>query len=108
MVAKVQADTLARIQPRLTKSMINLLHTPVSLDELTKALSEMARQKSLGLDGVLTKFYQALWPTIGKDYWRMLQDTIGRGTLPRGVTNGIITLLHKDEMRNSHDTDAIL
>jgi hypothetical protein len=43
MAIRAQVETLARIQPRLTGAMIDLLLAPVSLDELTKALSEMAR-----------------------------------------------------------------
>jgi hypothetical protein len=81
--------------------MAALLCAPISFEELTKALKEMVRQKAPGPDGVLTEFYQALWPVIGQEYWIMLQGAIERGSLSLGVTDGVITLLPKSGTHNS-------
>jgi hypothetical protein len=71
------------------------LDQPLSLADLTKAVSSMASSKSPGPDGVITELYKKLWPCISPTYLLMFNDSIVRGALPKGVTEGLIVLLHK-------------
>jgi hypothetical protein len=45
---------------RITPAMCKVLDAPMTLTELTKALTEMARNKAPGPDGIVTQFYQTL------------------------------------------------
>jgi hypothetical protein len=55
----------------------------------------MVKGKTMGLDGVVMKFFLNMWSIIGKEYTKMVQTTILRRYFPLGVTKGLITLLHK-------------
>jgi hypothetical protein len=92
---RLQEAVLGRIQPKLTDAMIESLKAPLKLEELTKAVGEMARTKAPGPDGIIIEFYQTLWPVIGKDYWQMAQEAIRSGSFPKGVIEGVISLLYK-------------
>ena len=89
------------MQNRLLDNMRLALQRPMTLGELTKALQEMAKQRSPRPDGITVEFYLALWPVIGQQYLKMIQESINMSCLPLGVTNGIITLLHKRGIMNS-------
>lgn len=41
-----------------------------------------------------------MWPVIGPDYLRMIREATTRGSLPPGVTDGLIILLHKGGTRS--------
>jgi hypothetical protein len=45
--------------------------------------------------GVATEFYKAMWQVIGPDYFQMILESIDKGTLPEGIIEGLIALLHK-------------
>jgi hypothetical protein len=38
---------------------------------------------------------------MGSEYFEMIQESIRNGKLPAGITDGIISLLHKGGARNS-------
>lgn len=69
--------------------------------ELQIALGKMAKGKSPGPDGIILDFYSTFWGTIGKDYWRMITESVLLGQLPKEVTQGMIVLLHKGGQRSS-------
>jgi hypothetical protein len=71
------------------------------LEELTTALKEMAPSKSPGPDGVTTELYKLLWPTIGPDYLKMVEEALSRGSFHPSITEGLIALLHKDRGRTT-------
>jgi hypothetical protein len=91
----------SRVKNRLSPEMLHALDGPLTLSELTKALGDMARNKSPSPDGVIMELYKCLWPTIREEYLQMLLDSIARGALPSGVMEGSITLLHKGGTRSS-------
>jgi hypothetical protein len=98
---RLQEAVLGRIQPKLSDEMIESLKAPLKLEEFTKAVGEMAKTKAPGPDGIITEFYQTLWPVIGRDYWQMAQEAIRSGSFPKGVTEGVISLLYKGGTRNT-------
>jgi hypothetical protein len=81
--------------------MRRVLEEPITLKELTEAITAMARNKSPGPDGVLTEFFKVMWLVIGAEYLSMIQGAISNGLLPTGVTAGMIALLHKGGGRSS-------
>jgi hypothetical protein len=98
---RVQTSALSKIQPKLSGEMVDVLRAPISLEELSRAVKEMAKQKAPGPDGIITEFYQILWPVIGKDYWQMTHEAIQQGSFPKGVTEGVISMLYKGGTRNT-------
>lgn len=81
-----------------TESKVSLDPT-TTLSELGEAMKEMASGKSPRLDGITLDFYKIFWDIIGRDYWTMVIESIVKGQLPRGVTQGMIAFLHKDGHR---------
>jgi uncharacterized coiled-coil protein SlyX len=96
-----QEQVLAGIQPRLSQAMTEILKAPIQLQELTQALQDMASHKAPGHDGVITEFYKALWPIIGKEFLDMIQAALVNGRLPKGMNDGVISLIPKEGNRNS-------
>jgi hypothetical protein len=80
---------------KLIGAMIDSLRGPIKLEELTRAVGEMAKSKAHSLNRILIEFYQSLWPVLGRDYWKMVQEAINSGCFPQGVTEGVISLLYK-------------
>jgi hypothetical protein len=100
--AKVaQAEILQTCQIHLNPEMQERLRAPITLNELTAAINALTANNSPGPDGMATKFLRALWPVIGSQYYRMILDSIARGSLPTGVTEGLIMLLHKEGDRET-------
>lgn len=81
--------------------MMQSLEGPITHGELTKALFAMANGKSPGPDGVITELYKALWHIIGSDYHQMIQEAIQNKQFHKGVTEGLIALLHKGGGRST-------
>jgi hypothetical protein len=77
------------------------LDRPIILEELSAALKEMAPSKAPGPNGVTMVLYKHLWPTIGPNYLSMLENALTQGKFHHGVTEGLITLLHKEEGRST-------
>lgn len=69
----------------------------ISLDELTAALHVSARGSSPGLDGLTYEFYRAFWDLLGPALAAMLEEVFSDplATLPPTLTEGRVTLLHK-------------
>jgi hypothetical protein len=65
------------------------------LSDLSALLKDMASDKSLGLDGVMTELYKCLWLSFREEYLQMLNESIFHGSLPPGVSEDIIMRLHK-------------
>jgi hypothetical protein len=92
-------QALASIGDRLSAEMKTRLQAPIGLSEVEEALKGMASGKSPGLDGVVIEFYKVFWELIGEEFHRMVLRAINLGRLPPGVTNGLISLLHKGGVR---------
>lgn len=71
------------------------LKSPITLIELEAALQGMDASKAPGLDGVITGFFKVYWDLFKHDYLKMILDAISSGTMPNGMTRGLISLLHK-------------
>ena len=70
---------------------------PITESECLKAVQSMKSNKSPGLDGLPKEFYSVMWEKIGPDLVGVLNIAFMRGTLPRSMTQGLITLLYKEK-----------
>jgi hypothetical protein len=95
---------LEQLQDQVCPETKALLGSPLTTRELISAAKAMAKDKAPRPDGHAVEFYLKLWPTIGKDFTSMVQQSIACGRLPRGMNGGLIALLHKgratDELIN--------
>lgn len=61
---------------------------PLSLKDLEEALSHMANDKALGLDGFPSEFYKKIWDLVGQDlhkfYLKAMLTRSLRGIINRG------------------------
>lgn len=55
----------------------------------------MDANKAPGPNGVITGFFKSYWDIIKQDYFTMLTDAIHAESLPPGLTNELISLIHK-------------
>ena len=62
------SEVLNAANTKITGSMSESLGRPITLEELTKAVPSLARQKSPGPDGIVAELFKTLWPTIRADY----------------------------------------
>jgi hypothetical protein len=61
----------------------------------------MARGKFPGFDRITVELYKCMQPVFEEEYLCMLLKSIERQSLPCGVTEGLVALLHKGK---GHDT----
>ena len=66
-----------------------------SYEELTKALSQMARGKSPGNDGLTSSFYIVFWNKIGRILWNAVQQSFVNGYIYKSARRGVISLIPK-------------
>ena len=63
--AEAQASILASLDSHMTADFTTLCDAPVTLEDLSSALSKLPRSKHPGSDGLPYEFYQAFWPLLG-------------------------------------------
>jgi hypothetical protein len=70
-------------------------YAPLALQELTTALHNTNRGKSLGLDGLTYDFYKEFWDLLGPLLLKVATTSLQDGQLPSSMRNGVITLIPK-------------
>ena len=105
---QISQDTLNRqlwafegFPSKLTPQMTTALQRPITLAELSAALTAMANGKSPGPDGVTVEFFKCLWPTMGPEYHNMILQAVAGSSLPNGGTEGLIILFSKGGIHES-------
>lgn len=93
--AGAEAQAFSCIGNRLSPVMKDRLRSALSLSELAEAVKIMKLRKSPSHDGVILEFYKIYWDLIGIDYLVMLSSGYLAGQLHPGMTQGLISLLHK-------------
>ena len=81
--------------PKLTADQINLLDSPITLQELHDTLKQMQHGKSPGWDGLQPEIFLHFWSEIGETLLEMIQAAVDDGKFDRDVNSAIISLLHK-------------
>ena len=68
---------------------------PFSAEELDIAVGQLSHNKSPGLDGLTSEFYQHFWPIIKDDIFSLFNYSTFSGSLPVSCRRATITLLPK-------------
>ena len=63
--------------------------------DFTKALTQMARGKAPGNDGLTVAFYMVMWSKVGRIVWDAVQQSKINGMLYRSAHRGVISLIPK-------------
>ena len=79
----------------LDPSLSEDLDIPLTIEELDLAVKQLGKNKSPGLDGLTSEFYQVFWPILRKDFLTVLTLSLDSGSLPHSFRRAIITLLPK-------------
>eukprot|EP00253_Pinus_taeda_P014894 PITA_14894 len=78
-------------------SVNNMLTTPISMDELKKALDCMEADKAPGPDGFTARFLQSCWSTINKDLLRMVRKSQYCAKIGGSTNSAFLALLRKEK-----------
>ena len=67
----------------------------VSYAECLQPLNKMKTNKSPGMDGITTEFYQAFWPLLGNLLVGVFNDSYELGKLPDSQGKSVMSLIFK-------------
>ena len=81
--------------PKLDYDMRERLETPLTIDELSKALKSMKNDKSPGPDGYTSEFFKFFWKDLKYYLLRSYNEGIRKGELSITQTQGIISIIPK-------------
>eukprot|EP00061_Rhincodon_typus_P015256 g42829.t1 len=76
----------------ITEVLDDRTQESLSLDELTKVVESLEKNKTHRSDSLLTELYSTLWGLIGQDCWRHM---LLAGSTCKSMRKGIITLIYK-------------
>ena len=95
--AEAQASILASLDSHMTADFTTLCDAPVTLEDLSNALSKLPRSKHPGSDGLPYEFYQAFWPLLGPSLLAVFTEAFdsAAGSLTPTQLLGTIVLLYK-------------
>ncbi|KAA3472023.1 reverse transcriptase [Gossypium australe] len=83
--------------PHLKPSEIMLLETPISNEEIKKAMFDMAPLKAPGSDGYHALFFQSQWDTLGNDVCQWVKSVFEGRPIEPELNNTLIVLIPKKE-----------
>ena len=81
--------------PRLSDRAKTSLEQNLTIEELQKALSDLANKKSPGVDGLTAEFFKTFFNTLGPLILQTYNYSRNNGHLPISLRRAVITLLHK-------------
>ena len=88
-------EVLETIPHVVTDDMNDMLLSDFNIEEVEKAVQQMAPLKSPGPDGMPPLFYQSYWSLIGSDVAQTILHYLNTGTLPKSLGHSFITLIPK-------------
>lgn len=83
------------ITPDLNDTDRQLCDENISLDEITEALTSMAKNKSPGSDGITVEFYQHFWHLLKNILFKLFKAIEKENIMTRTMRHGIISLIYK-------------
>ena len=95
--AEAQTAILASLDSRLTTDLTAVCDSPLTLRDLSEALSKLPRGKHPGSDGLPYEFYQAFWPLLGPPLLAVFLEAFASaaGSLTPTQLLGTVVLLYK-------------
>ncbi|KAE8781172.1 hypothetical protein D1007_45617 [Hordeum vulgare] len=80
-------DLLNCMQPSVTDQMNEYIKKPFLVEEVKRALFDMAPSKAPGMDGFTSGFYQRHWDVLGEDITADVLEFLNGGELPLGLND---------------------
>lgn len=80
---------------RLSQAQRDFSYTPLSLDDLKFALSQMANDKAPGIDGFPYEFYKEFWDMVGSNLLQVYKEAMVSGSLGPMLNKGNIKFIPK-------------
>ena len=71
------------------------LDVPPSQAELDNAVKQLGKNKTPGLDGLTSEFFQSFWPLFKDDFLSVISYACSSGILPQSFRRAVITLIPK-------------
>lgn len=93
---EVKQEVLEGLPTTFTGDMNATLSRTITEKELSTAILSMAKGKAPGHDDIPIEFFQHYWPTISKDFLRMVFQSMKEGAFHEGMTIGLINLIPKE------------
>lgn len=84
--------------PRLSDQDAARLDSPISLEELKAALTELNKNKCPGSDGLCPEFYIRFWDLVSPHLFKSLSYSVDNGLLSTEQRRGVITLVPKKDV----------
>jgi exonuclease III len=81
--------------PQLSAESKSFLDEPLTLEELSTAVKLVNKNKSPGIDGLPSEFYQTFWPILGQDFYDVFLTSVQENELPLSCRRAVLTLLPK-------------
>ena len=81
--------------PKLDEEQIDTCDSEITLEELGKALKEMANKKSPGTDGFTTEFYKFFWIDIKEIILKSIKYAFENNSLSIEQKRGILSIIPK-------------
>ena len=91
---KIQDKLLGKIKTKLSKEVKDELDAPITVEEVEKAIDNLPRGKSPGIDGFPVEFYKVFWTKIKTLFMAYLR-AVKRDGLPNNRNVSIIKLSYK-------------
>ena len=89
--------TNIKVEKSLSDDQKKMLDKIPHTSEFRLVINLMKSNKSPGFDGIPSEFYKTFWPHIENIYISMVQDCFNKGSFPKSMNTGILTLIHKGE-----------
>ena len=67
----------------------------ITKKELSDIVQSLKRNKSPGLDGLTSEFYQTFWEDLQCIFIRMIDESFNKGILPCSIKKAVITVIFK-------------
>ena len=100
MYNKTIEDFLEKVLYKsLTAEHRDFLNQPLSLQELSDAVSKITPGKAPGPDGFSVNFYKKCWPIIGKYVFEAYLESFQKGELSITQKRGTIRLIPKKKIK---------
>lgn len=72
------------------------LRKNISKGEIKQAILSLKNNKTLGIDGLPTKFYKVFIKWIFDDLYTIYNEALEKGSLGKNINKGVIKLLPKE------------
>ena len=92
----IQYTLLQKINTHLSPTQTHDLDSPITLQELTKAVQQLPRDKTPGRDGLPIEFYDTFWDSISHHYLDYINEAYLHG-FKDSRNKGLIKILYKDK-----------